>query len=184
MRCFCLLLVGGLALSACGGGGNGGTGPTPNTIAVSAGNNQVAPAGSALPESLAVIVRDQADAPLAGVTVTFAVTAGGGSVSPASRQTDASGIAKTRRTLGPNAGTQTASATTGSLAPAPFSAVAQINGAVNIVDSTKGGLTDTVGTIRAESLAVRVTDQIGTSVQGVTVTWAAILGRWRGRIGR
>lgn len=173
MRRICLLLVGGLALSACGGGGNGGTGPTPNTIAVSAGNNQVAPAGSALPESLAVIVRDQAGAPLAGVTVTFAVTAGGGSVSPASRQTDASGIAKTRRTLGPNAGTQTASATTGSLAPAQFSAVAQINGAVNIANSTTGPLTDTVGATKAEALTVLVTNQNATPVQGVTVTWAA-----------
>ena len=173
MRCFCLLLVGGLALSACGGGGNGGTGPTPNTIAVSAGNNQVAPAGSALPESLAVIVRDQAGAPLAGVTVTFAVTAGGGSVSPASRQTDASGIAKTRRTLGSNAGTQTASATAGSLAPVQFSAVSQINGAVNIANVPAGPLTDTVGAIKAESLTVLVTNQTATPVQGVTVTWGA-----------
>lgn len=172
MRRLCLVFVGGLVVSACGGGGNGGTGPTPNTIAVNAGNNQVAAAGSALPESLAVIVRDQAGDPLAGATVTFAVTGGGGSVSPASRQTDASGIAKTRRTLGPNAGTQTTSATTGSLAPAPFSAVAQINGAVNIANSTTGPLTDTVGAIKAESLTVLVTNQNATPVQGITVTWS------------
>ena len=144
MRHLCLVLVVGLVVNACGGGGNGGTGPTPNTIAVNAGNNQVAAAGSALPESLAVIVRDQGGAALAGVNVTFAVTGGGGSVSPATRVTDASGIAKTRRTLGPNAGTQTTSATAGSLAPAAFSAIAQIQGAVNIAPSTTGALTDTV----------------------------------------
>src|SRR5262245_38811734 len=121
MRRLCLALVGGLVANACGGGGGGGgTGPTPNTIAVSAGNNQVAAAGSALPDSLAVIVRDQGGAPLAGVTVTFAVTGGGGSVSPATRATDASGIAKTRRTLGPKAGTQTTSARAGRLPPGPF----------------------------------------------------------------
>ena len=115
MRRLCVVLTAGFALAACGGG-DGGTGPSPNSIAVVAGtNNQVGAAGAALAESLAVIVKDQSGAPLAGVNVTFAVTAGGGSVSPTSRVTDASGIAKTRRTLGPNAGTQTVSATAGSL---------------------------------------------------------------------
>ena len=176
MRHLCLVLVGGLVLNACGGGGNGGTGPTPNTITANAGNNQVAPAGSALPESLAVIVRDQGGAPLAGVNVTFAVTGGGGSVSPTTRATDAAGIAKTRRTLGPNAGTQTTSATAGSLPPAPFSAIAQINGAVNIANSTPPGLTDTVGATEAESLAVLVTNQSATPVQGISVTWSSVGG--------
>lgn len=170
-RCGLALLAGLLAIG-CGGGGDG-TGPTPGSISVSAGNNQVGAAGAALAESLAVIVRDQGGVAMAGVNVTFAVTAGGGSVSPASRQTDASGIAKTRRTLGPNAGTQTTSATAGSLAPAPFSAVSQINGAVNIANSTTGALTDTVGAIKAESLTVLVTNQSATPIQGVTVTWAS-----------
>jgi plastocyanin len=175
MRRFCVVLTAGFVLAACGGG-DGGTGPTPNTIAVSAGNNQVGAAGAALAESLAVIVKDQGGAPLANVTVTFSVTAGGGSVSPTSRVTDASGIAKTRRTLGPNAGTQTASATAGSLAPAQFNAIAQINGAVNIANSTTGVLTDTVGAIKAESLTVLVTDQTAAPIQGVTVTWASPTG--------
>lgn len=173
MRRVCLLVSGGVVLSACGGGGNGGTGPTASTITVNAGNNQVGAAGAVLPESLAVIVRDQAGAAMPGVTVTFAVTAGGGSVSPTSRQTDASGIAKTRRTLGPNAGTQTATGTTGSLAPAQFSAVAQINGAVNIANQSPAALSDTVGAVETDSLAVLVTNQTSTPVQGVNVTWAA-----------
>jgi len=126
-----------------------------------------------LAESLAVLVRDQGGVALAGVNVTFAVTAGGGSVSPASRQTNASGIAKTRFTLGPHAGTQTVNATAGSLAPAPFSAVSQINGAVNIANSTTGPLTDTVGAIKAESLTVLVTDQTTAPIQGVAVTWGS-----------
>ncbi|MEX2155365.1 MAG: Ig-like domain-containing protein [Gemmatimonadales bacterium] len=172
MKRFGLLLFGVLLIVDCGGGG-GGTGPTPNSIAVSAGNNQVGAAGSALPESLAVIVRDQGGVPLAGVNVTFTITAGGGSVSPASRVTDAAGIAKTRRTLGPNAGTQTVNAGAGSLAPAQFSAVSQINGAVNIANSTTGPLTDSVGATKAESLTVLVTDQTATPVSGVTVTWTS-----------
>jgi adhesin/invasin len=173
MRRFSLLVFGVLALIDCGGGGGGGTGPTPNTIAVSAGNNQVGEAGTALAESLAVIVRDQGGAALAGVNVSFTVTAGGGSVSPASRVTDVAGIAKTRRTLGPSAGTQTVNAAAGSLTPVQFSAVSQINGAVNIANNTTGPLTDTVGATKAESLVVLVTDQNATPVQGVAVTWAS-----------
>jgi adhesin/invasin len=173
MRRLCLLLVGSLAVNACGGSGDGGTGPTAKSITVSAGNSQVGAAGAALAESLAVIVRDQAGAPLAGANVTFSVTAGGGSVSPAAHLTDASGIAKTQRTLGPNAGTQTVSATAGSLAPVLFSAVAQINGAVNIANNTTGVVTDTVGAFKSESLTVLVTDQNATPVQGVAVTWAS-----------
>lgn len=170
MHRFSLLLLGGMAWGACGGGGDG-DGPTPNSIVVSSGNNQVGAAGAALAESLAVLVRDAAGDPLPGVNVSFAVTAGGGSVSPGSRQSDASGIAKTRRTLGPGAGTQTTSATAGSLNPVLFSAVAQINGAVNIANNTPGPLTDTVGATEAESLSVLVTNQSATPVQGVTVTW-------------
>jgi len=173
MRRFCVVLIGGLALTACGGGG--GTGPTPNTIVVNAGNNQVGAAGAALPESLAVIVSDQNGEPLAGIDVGFAVTAGGGSVSPTSRRTNASGIAKTRYTLGPNAGTQTVSATAidFGLTPAQFSAISQINGAVNMANSTTGVLTDTIDAVKAESLTVLVTDQTAAPVAGVTVTWGS-----------
>jgi len=136
MKRFGLLLLGVLATAQCGGG-DGGTGPNPSTITVSAGNGQVGAAGTALPESLAVIVHDQGGAVMSGVTVAFTVT-GGGSVSPASRVTDALGIAKTRRTLGPNAGTQTVTASAGNATPAQFSAISQINGAVNIANTTTG----------------------------------------------
>jgi adhesin/invasin len=161
-----------LALVDCGGDG-GGTGPTPNSIVVNAGNNQVGAAGTALAESLAVIVKDQGGAVLAGINVTFTITAGGGSVSPATRATDAAGIARTRRTLGPNAGTQTVTAGAGTLTPVQFSAVAQINGAVNIASTTTGPLTDTVGATKAESLVVLVTDQNATPVQGINVAWTS-----------
>jgi len=161
-----------VALCACGGDGGGG-GPQASSIALSAGDNQVAAAGAALPESLAVIVRDNAGAALPGVAVTWSVTAGGGTVSPTTRTSDAGGIAKTRRTLGPNAGTQTARATVASLTPVNFSAVSQIQGAVNIANATTGLLTDTVLATKAESLDVLVTDQNAAPKQGVAVLWAS-----------
>ena len=161
-----------VALCACGGDGGGG-GPQASSIALSAGDNQVAAAGAALPESLAVIVRDNAGAALPGVAVTWSVTAGGGTVSPTTRTSDAGGIAKTRRTLGPNAGTQTARATVAGLSPVNFNAVSQIQGAVNIANATTGPLTDTVLATKAESLDVLVTDQNAAPKQGVAVLWAS-----------
>jgi len=167
-----------VALCACGGGGDGG--PQAGSIALSAGDNQVAAAGAALAESLAVIVRDNAGAVLPGALVTWSVTAGGGSVSPTTRTSDVGGIAKTRRTLGPNAGTQTARATVSGLTPVSFNAVSQIQGAVNIANATTGPFTDTVLATKAESLDVLVTDQIAAPLQGVAVMWAATGGTLSG----
>src|SRR6266566_6133523 len=164
-----------VALCACGGDGGGG-GPQAGSIALSPGvngDNQVAAAGAALPDSLAVIVKDNAGAVLPGALVTWSVTAGGGSVSPTTRTSDAAGIAKTRRTLGPNAGTQTARATVSSLTPVNFSAVSQIQGAVNIANATTGPLTDSVLATKAESLDVLVTNQNAAAVPSVAVLWAA-----------
>lgn len=163
-----------LVFTACGGGGDGGGGgPVAGSMALNAGDDQVAEAGTALPESLSVIVRDNAGAPLPGVTVMWNVTGGGGTVSPGSSVSDAGGIARTRRTLGPNAGTQTARAATGSLTPIEFSAVAQIQGAVTIANATTGALTDTIEAVKAESLTVTVTDQDAAPVEGVLVNWAS-----------
>src|SRR5512139_708602 len=56
-------------------------GPGPATVAVvSAGNNQTAAAGTAVAIAPAVRVTDQSDNPVPGVSVSFAVTQGGGSV--------------------------------------------------------------------------------------------------------
>jgi len=176
MRFPCLATLAVVALCACGGGDGGGGGGQASSIALNSGDNQIGAAGTPLTDSLAVIVKDNAGTPLPGVTVTWSVTAGGGSVSPTSRISDASGISKTRRTLGPNAGTQTARATTGILTPVNFSAIAQIQGAVNIANATTGPLTDTVQATKAESLDVQVTDQNAAVVPGVAVAWASASG--------
>jgi plastocyanin len=172
MRVLGLAALAVVGLCACGGDGGGG-GPQAGSIALNAGDNQVGAAGAALPESLAVIVRDNAGAVLPGALVTWSVTLGGGGVSPTTRISDAGGIAKTRRTLGPNAGTQTARATASGVSPVNFNAVSQIQGAVNIANATTGPLTDTVHATKAESLDVLVTDQNAVPKQGVAVLWAA-----------
>jgi len=84
------------------------------------GNSQAAPAGAMLPAPLVVRVTDQYGNRVPGVTVAFTVTSGGGSVSPATAVTGAQGEAQVRWTLGPAAGTNTTTATVGSLTPVVF----------------------------------------------------------------
>lgn len=86
--------------AACGDG----TGPQAETsIAASSGNNQTAVAGAVLANPNVVRVT-QDGTPQSGASVTWAVTAGGGSVASATSTTDSDGLASTLWTLGATAG--------------------------------------------------------------------------------
>lgn len=89
-----------------------GVGPAGLNISNSAGDGQSGGAGSALSIAPSVQVTDQSSHPVAGVAVTFAVTAGGGSVTGASQLTDANGRATVGSwTLGPATGVNELEAT-------------------------------------------------------------------------
>ncbi len=90
---------------------NNNNGPTlPVGMAVYGGDNQYAIASTAVLTPPSVSVADSAGAPISGVVVTFAVTAGGGSITGATATTDANGIARVGSwTLGAS-GTQTLTA--------------------------------------------------------------------------
>jgi hypothetical protein len=64
------------------------------TVALHEGNNQTGLQGFALNVRPAVIVRDLSSTPVAGVTVEFTVTGGGGSVQSGTVLSDANGIAR------------------------------------------------------------------------------------------
>jgi hypothetical protein len=97
----CTLLV----LAACTTGdaptgpGNGGGGTTPpvggapTSVTFTAGDGQTARFGSAVPAAPTVRVADQRGTPVPNVTVTFAVTAGGGAVTNATAVTGPDGTA-------------------------------------------------------------------------------------------
>lgn len=96
--------------------------PVPASVAVQAGNGQEAEAGQKVPIAPAVIVRDAAGNPLAGVSVQFTVTAGGGQVAGSAPVTSSNGIASVSSwTLG-TSGEQRLSAKVGSLPAAVFTA--------------------------------------------------------------
>ena len=73
-----------------------------NVLTLVSGNDQSAPVGTELPDSLVVAVTDGFGNPVSGVTVTWEAP-GGGTVSEASTVTGDDGQTFVTRTLGPNA---------------------------------------------------------------------------------
>ena len=96
-------------------------------VAITSGNNQVAPAGTQLPQGLAVLVTDKYGNPVPGVDVDFDDGGAGGSYSYANPGiTSNSGTLTQFYTLPPSPGIVTITATaTGVATPAVFTETAQ-----------------------------------------------------------
>jgi hypothetical protein len=77
-----------------------GTSPPTQSLSKVSGDNQNGAAGGTLPNPLVVAVRDPNNNPIPDVAVTFEVTTGTGSVTPATATTNASGQASAVLTLG------------------------------------------------------------------------------------
>jgi hypothetical protein len=93
--------------------------PVPATIQVVDGNGQTGTPGAQLGSPLRVQVTDSKGNPAAGVSVTWSVLSGGGSIAPTTSSTDNSGMASAQFTLGPSAGQQQAQAEVSGLAGSP-----------------------------------------------------------------
>ena len=76
---------------------------------------------------------------MAGVIVSFAVTAGGGTLSSATATTDANGRAATRLTIGSDPGTNMVSATVEGLSLVTFTATGQEDPLASFFDTFLGG---------------------------------------------
>jgi Bacterial Ig-like domain (group 1) len=117
-----LALAGIVALQiSCGD--SSGPGPTAASIAANSSTTLLAAPGTQVAEVPSVIVRDANGNPLAGVTVTFAVTSGGGTITGGHAVSNSAGEAHVSSwTLGSTPGTNTLTAATGSLPPVTFTA--------------------------------------------------------------
>ncbi|MCC5637261.1 DUF4082 domain-containing protein [Nostoc sp. CHAB 5844] len=121
-----------------------------STITKVGGDNQTGTAGTALPNPLVVKIKDGSGNPQSGVTVNFAVTSGGGSVSPTSAVTNASGQASTVLTLGAASGatdpvTNTVTATASGIGSVTFTATANPvvqNDSLTILTNQTPGIAD------------------------------------------
>jgi hypothetical protein len=165
-----------LVLGACGDSSGPRVGPPTGITPVTGTNQQSGPAGAALATPIAVRVVNAQGGSAAGAAVTFTVLDGNGSVSPVEALTGSDGTARTTWTLGLEAGmtqrveaavaTATGTARTTFIAtalPGPPVALTKVGG-----DEQGGGS----NTALRDSLVVRVTDQYGNGVPGVTVTWS------------
>ncbi len=163
-----VLLV--LAIARCGGST---TDPHPVASAIAAvqGGTQNGTVGTALPESLAVIVTDAAGDPVAGVDVAWAAQ-NGGSVGASTVTTDARGRAAVQHVLGPTAGPQTATATVANLegSPVTFTATAAAVPTPGLTLTTPPPPTAQSGEVFTPQPSLTFSDAGGTPLAGVTVT--------------
>jgi hypothetical protein len=106
-----------------------GTPGTPVSMTVNGGDGQTAQAGSVVPLAPSVLIQDAHGNGVPGVSVSFAATAGGGSVTGSPAFSDGSGIATVGSwTLGASAGANELSATATGLFPVVFSATGIVPG--------------------------------------------------------
>ncbi|HEV2733705.1 MAG TPA: Ig-like domain-containing protein, partial [Longimicrobiaceae bacterium] len=141
-----------------------------------AGDGQSGPAGSLLPAPLVGRVVDGRGNPVAGAAVSWAATAGGGSLAPAASTTDAAGQASAAWTLGGSVGANAATASVAGAAPVTFGATATPGSAAALSRVAGDGQSAAVGTLLPTALVVRVVDARDNPVSGATVAWAVTAG--------
>jgi hypothetical protein len=105
------------------------------------GGGQIAQVGRPLPDPLRVRVTDEVGNGAPGMSVTWSVVDGGGTVSPTTATTNADGIAATQFVLGPVEGEQRAQAAVDGLqgSPVVFTATATISPAGGLLSPIGGG---------------------------------------------
>ncbi|HVP75536.1 MAG TPA: invasin domain 3-containing protein, partial [Gaiellaceae bacterium] len=169
--------VTGTMLGATGNASLTVTAGAPYTLSANGGDNQIATAHTAVGTDPSVLVTDQYGNPVGGVSVTFSVTTGGGSLTGASATTDASGVATVGSwTLGTAAGSNSLTASVSGLTDVVFHATAVADAASAISAAAGDGQSATVGTAVSTNPSVLVTDEYGNPVAGVAVTFAVASG--------
>lgn len=142
-------------------------------FAVASGNNQSAPAGTRLPQPLVVSIAPSGAAQpkgLGGVTVTWSVLAGGGTLASVTTTTNASGQSSNDFTLGANPGANRVQATIAGVGSVVFTetGTAPENASLEIVS----GNNQSLGTnTDSAALVVRLHLPDGAGVNGVCIAW-------------
>ena len=163
-----------LALATCDG--EPGSEPeTPAALAIRSGDGQTADARTAVPNPPTVQVTGESGAGVGGVTVSFTVTAGGGSVASATAVTGSNGVASSGPwTLG-DPGPQQLRASVSGLEPVVFTATARDVPAALVIHAGDGQRA-VAGTAVPDPIQVRVTGVTGAGLDGVTVGFQVTAG--------
>src|SRR6187402_1857575 len=142
-------------LGACSDSTGPSTAP-PASIAAVSGAGQSGTVGTVLSSPVVFEVTTATDAPVSGVTVSFAVTSGSATVMPTTAVTDANGTASTQVTLGATAGSVeiTATVQSASLSARVNATATQIVSADCTISSTTLTLGQAITGIGGSSLCV------------------------------
>ncbi|MBX9928040.1 MAG: hypothetical protein K2X99_03930 [Gemmatimonadaceae bacterium] len=138
------------------------------------GDAQTASVVTPLPQPISVKVVDAGGNPVVGATVTFQVRAGGGSVNPAGGVSSSSGLVTTVWTLGNTLGANKVVALLSNnyaVDSVAFNATAKAGAAKTLSIVSGDAQTKAAGQTLDAPLVVKVVDQFGFAVSGVTVTF-------------
>src|SRR6266704_2878107 len=151
-------------------------GPRAQLLAV-AGVGQLATVATALLTRPAVLLKDAGGNPVAGASVTFTVSGGGGSLTGGTQLTNAAGVATVGSwTLGTIAGPNTLTASAPGVTPVVFTATGWAGAAASIVKVAGDLQSAIVNTVVPIVPQVRIVDQFGNHVSGTTVSAAVASG--------
>jgi len=145
---------------------------TPSVIAVTSGATQSGTVNSELTQPIAVLVTDANGHPVSGVAVTFTPNANAGSVSSAQVTTDNGGLAQVTWKLGMVAGLDSMTVSFGSQS-AVVTAIGTADVAAQLAIVSGNAQAAPADSTLGSPLTVRVTDQYGNPVAGVTVNWSS-----------
>ena len=148
----------------------------PTALVLVGGDDQTGPGGFALTDSLVVRLEDDNGNGIGNRSISWIVSSGSGTVSPATVTTDPNGLAATSWTLPGSVGSFTVSGVFSGLPPVQFSATATADAPTTLELVSGNNQSAPVGTELANPLVVRVTDANGNPVENVGVTWTAQVG--------
>ncbi|MBR9991332.1 MAG: hypothetical protein KFH98_16330, partial [Gemmatimonadetes bacterium] len=167
------LLLAAVAFHACSDGPSAP--PQPAALQVSGTIPGTAVVGSVV--TPAVRVADAQGNPVAGTTVAFAVTDGGGTIENASAASNSDGIASPGAwTFGTGAGTNRLLISFGSLTPVTIAVTTTAGTAARLDPVSAVDQSAATGTAVADPPSVRAEDQFGNPVSGATVTFINTVG--------
>lgn len=168
------------SLAACGGGSDGGSGPSDQLkgpkLSIAGGDQQTDTVSRALGTPLTVLFRDTLDQPISGATVVWSVVTGGGVVT-ASSTTGSDGKASANYTLGPLVKDNSVRAFTAEAVGPVFFTLHSVNDqATQLLKSTGDSQYAEIGVATLNPYTVKVADQFGNGVAGEQVQWAVAPG--------
>jgi adhesin/invasin len=154
------------------------------TVAINAGNNQTAAAGTAVATPPSVLITDADANPVSGEFAGFAVASGGGSVTGGNVFSNASGIAAVGSwTLGGNAGANTLTATSTGLIGSPLTFTATGTTGPHLTVTTAPSASATVAAAFATQPVLQLRDASGVAVATAGVVVTATIASGGGTLG-